>query len=594
MKYLKNISLFKFVIFLILNVFFKSLPLLILSIFYLLIQNKKELIFFFCLLFLTILFNNYHFDFMPVGIVEERNSSYVIVDKIFYKTLLYDDLSIGDVILSKSSNKITDERLLKYNYRYYLNEYEKVFNFGLRKKINDRFDLFDIDIKANLRKILLNKYSEEGDISYLGYGFAFYYILLYYLRNKPYFCTLLLFLYIFLFGIDIKFYLIIIELFTIKHLKGLNKLSIKILFLLFLNQYLLLNNSILLSLIFSYYYNSEFKTDKSLILAIQSFFFYETNILSIFIYKYLIMMRIFLFIVSFFTFSFPFLASLYLQLINFISLIYSLFNISIRGQIPLLILLLLYLFFKLINLNYIYRIIIIICMLILPLYNLGSHISFIDVGQGDATFISDNFKTVLIDTGSKYNYHKLKKELYRQGIYNIDYLIISHNDEDHSGNIETLKKDFKIGRLIYDGEDISLKGSLLHYLNTGTYDNDNDNSLIYLFEDKNIKVLFPGDISKKVELMLIEKFSLDDIDIIHCAHHGSSTSSDEYFIGSLNAKAAIISTNGKYNHPALETIETLNKFQLEIFSTKEERNIHLYHIFNKYLLCGSLKIMVLN
>lgn len=94
--------------------------------------------------------------------------------------------------------------------------------------------------------------------------------------------------------------------------------------------------------------------------------------------------------------------------------------------------------------------------------------------------------------------------------------------------------------------------------------------------------------------MLIEKFSLDDIDIIHCAHHGSSTSSDEYFIGSLNAKAAIISTNGKYNHPALETIETLNKFQLEIFSTKEERNIHLYHIFNKYLLCGSLKIMVLN
>ena len=206
----------------------------------------------------------------------------------------------------------------------------------------------------------------------------------------------------------------------------------------------------------------------------------------------------------------------------------------------------------------------------------------INVGQGDATFISDNFKTVLIDTGSKYNYHKLKKELYRQGIYNIDYLIISHNDEDHSGNIEILKKDFKIGRLIYDGEDISLKGSFLHYLNVGTYANDNDNSLIYLFEDKNIKVLFPGDISKKVELMLIEKFRLDDIDIIHCAHHGSSTSSDEYFIGSINAKAAIISTNGKYNHPALETIETLNKFQIEIFSTKEERNIHLYHFFNKY------------
>ena len=66
--------------------------------------------------------------------------------------------------------------------------------------------------------------------------------------------------------------------------------------------------------------------------------------------------------------------------------------------------------------------------------------------QGNATYINYPLDTghILIDTGSGYNYHKLKKELFKRGIYNLDYVIISHEDEDHSGNLNNLLKDFRV------------------------------------------------------------------------------------------------------------------------------------------------------
>ena len=592
MKYLKNISLFKIALFLTLNIFINKPLLIFITLVYFLINNKKEGFLFICLFMLMTLCNNYRFNFLSLGIVEEKYTNYVVIDKLLYKEILYEDKQIGDFVLTKTTTKIEDEKLLKYNSLFYVEETKGLCNFKLRNIINERFNLFDVDTKANLKKILLNKYSDEGDVAYLGDGFAFYYLLLYFLRNKRLVCILLLSLYIILFGFDIKFYLIIIELIIDKHFKGFQKIGIKLIIICFINKYLLLNNSILLSLIFSYFYNSEFKSDKSIILAIQSLFFYETNILSIFIYKYLIMMRIFLFSLSIIVFILPVFSSGYLIIIEFISRLYSLFTISLRGQIPLFILIIIYLLFNILKIKSFLRILFIIFILILPLHQISPHLSFVDVGQGDATLLSIGFKNVLIVTGSTYNYQMLRKELYRKGIYKLEYLIISHSDEDHSGNIDALKKDFKINKIVYDGEDINFDNSYLYCLNVGNFDNDNDNSLIYLYDDGNIRVLFPGDISKEVELILLEKYELKDIDIIHTAHHGSNTSSDEYFIGSINPKAAIISTNGKYNHPHIDTLTTLDKYQVETFITKEESTIHLYHCFDKYFVSGKTKIMV--
>ena len=595
MKYLKNLSLFKIAIFLILNIYFQNILMFLLSLLFILLTSKKDIFIFIILMVLIIFSNILNIDLIPLGIVEEKTDNYVIIDKLFYKEMIYADLNIGDVIIVRSQNKVEEKSLLKYNYRY--KEYngdniEIIFSLSTRKFTHERLNSFSEDSRAFLKSILFNTYSENAELEYLGYGFAFYYILLTINRKNKYICILFLIIYYLFYGFDIKFYLIITDIILNNKIKGTDKLCIKIIIILIINYHLLLNNSILLSFIFSFFYNSELKEDKSLVLVIQSFFFYETNVLSIFIYKYLIKLRIILFIISLSTFLFRIDENIYLNIINIFSFIYSKITFSIRGYIPIFILIIIYTVFNYLNTNINIRIMTVLILLILPVNTLFPYISFFDVGQGNATYINYPLDTghILIDTGSGYNYHKLKKELFKRGIYNLDYVIISHEDEDHSGNLNNLLKDFRVKNIITEG--ISLDDYHLSYLYAGEYDNDNDNSLIYLYDYAGLSVLLPGDASKKVEDVLIEEYELKNIDILLTGHHGSGTSSDPYFIGSLNLKSAVISTNGKYGHPDKKTLAVLNKYLVNTFSTKENGTVSVYSIKNCCFITSRNKVFI--
>ncbi|MBQ6126604.1 MAG: MBL fold metallo-hydrolase [Erysipelotrichaceae bacterium] len=100
--------------------------------------------------------------------------------------------------------------------------------------------------------------------------------------------------------------------------------------------------------------------------------------------------------------------------------------------------------------------------------------------------------SVLIDTGSSYQYYSLKKKLFCEGIYRIDYLIITHDDEDHNGNIENLKKDFKIMNIVETGVDIDCRRIFLKYYDLCGSDNDNDSSLVYAAWIGSVSFLFTG------------------------------------------------------------------------------------------------------
>ena len=163
---------------------------------------------------LIIFSNILNIDLIPLGIVEEKTDNYVIVDKLFYKEMIYADLNIGDVIIVRSQNKVEEKSLLKYNYRY--KEYngdniEIIFSLSTRKFTHERLDSFSEDSRAFLKRILFNTYSENAELKYLDYGFAFYYILLTINRKNKYICILFLIIYYLFYGFDIKFYLIITD-----------------------------------------------------------------------------------------------------------------------------------------------------------------------------------------------------------------------------------------------------------------------------------------------------------------------------------------------------------------------------------------------
>lgn len=203
------------------------------------------------------------------------------------------------------------------------------------------------------------------------------------------------------------------------------------------------------------------------------------------------------------------------------------------------------------------------------------HVSFIDVGQGDATLIRDSIfnSSVLIDTGSSYQYYNLKQALFNEGLYKINYLIITHNDEDHDGNLENLKNDFQIENIIQTGCDIHFRRLDLKNYRLMNANNKNDTSLVYSLNIDRVSFLFTGDITADTEKELIQRYGPFDIDVLKVAHHGSSTSSSPYFISSILPRFAVISTSGRYGHPHDNVLSILNRYKVKYYVTKDDGTV---------------------
>ena len=91
-----------------------------------------------------------------------------------------------------------------------------------------------------------------------------------------------------------------------------------------------------------------------------------------------------------------------------------------------------------------------------------------------------------------------------------------------------------------------------------------------------------GDAGVEVEEDLIEKYNLNDIDVLKVGHHGSKTSSSKYFINEIDPKYSIISVGKKnrYVHPNKEVLENLD--DSKIYRTDHDGSI-IFKIKNNKL-----------
>ena len=104
--------------------------------------------------------------------------------------------------------------------------------------------------------------------------------------------------------------------------------------------------------------------------------------------------------------------------------------------------------------------------------------------------------------------------------------------------------------------------------------------------------MFTGDISKDVERLISVKTNINKINVLKVSHHGSKTSSDSNFISSILPDFAIISTNGMYNHPHFNTLETLNSYLSDIYITKNDKDIEFYFFGLFKLLKAYRKVLI--
>ena len=82
-----------------------------------------------------------------------------------------------------------------------------------------------------------------------------------------------------------------------------------------------------------------------------------------------------------------------------------------------------------------------------------------------------------------------------------------------------------------------------------------------------------GDAGIEVEEDLIEKYNLQNIDILKVGHHGSRTSSSKEFISEINPRYSIISVgkNNRYGHPNNNVLDNLNNSK--IYRTDQDGSI---------------------
>ena len=347
---------------------------------------------------------------------------------------------------------------------------------------------------------------------------------------------------------------------------------------------------------------------------------YEINLLSII--NNLINVPLISFIIyplSIITLLFKFLEPLFNLSIYILELINSFFNlISINIIVPKVricfyfVYYLLALLFILTNKNrYIWLCLLLILSLkIKPYIDKNFYVNYLDVGQGDSSLIVYKNNALMLDTGGNYNYSvsdNIIKYLKSLGLSKINTLIITHGDYDHMGEAINLVEKFKVENIIFNCggyndlekdlikvldkkkipyysciKELKVDRFKLQFLNTGIYDNENDNSLVAYLNYNNYKFLFMGDAGVMVEEDLIEKYNLQDIDVLKVGHHGSKTSSGKEFIDEVNPKNSIISVgkNNRYGHPNDSVLGNLNNSK--IYRTDQDGSIEIKLNKNEY------------
>lgn len=236
----------------------------------------------------------------------------------------------------------------------------------------------------------------------------------------------------------------------------------------------------------------------------------------------------------------------------------------------------------------------------------GNTISFIDVGHGDFAILSSGNIHGIIDAGD--GRLDVGHLLQSKGVYQLEFVVISHAHQDHMGDLKALSQAMDIkafymnqatadkiletqpelsGRLVVITEDHVIRVgkhmviTLIPIVGPKSNHDPNEDAIIAKVSFNSQTGYFLGDISKS----MLDTIPVEGhLSFVKSAHHGSNTSLSDTFYSQNNIAHVVTSCHTRYKMPHRDFIELIKKYQLPHYSTYNYGEVKLTFWKNKVKL----------
>lgn len=236
----------------------------------------------------------------------------------------------------------------------------------------------------------------------------------------------------------------------------------------------------------------------------------------------------------------------------------------------------------------------------------------LDVSQGDCIYFRNKSGTTFLFDGGSTDVDEISKYrivpyLKYQGTSTIDFVFISHTDNDHINGIEGILNEMGNGGIkvkclimpvLADRDDAYLrlvelarsKNVQVKYMQKGdrilctdieltclftgkeiSNESKNADSMVLDVKNKKFRALLTGDLEGVGETQIINQMKGKHYNLLKVAHHGSKNSTSKEFLSVIKPEISVISCglNNSYGHPHQELLKRLQQECKMIYITKD-------------------------